>query len=112
MKRVFSGVQPTGNIHIGNYLGAIRQFVELEKENDCLYCIVNMHSITVPQDPKALKEHTSDVAYGQTGSGHHQHKAPHSYQPYFKSYGICKYPGAQSPEFQQQDKNSRRKDCS
>jgi len=62
MKRVFSGVQPTGNIHIGNYLGAIRQFVELEKENDCLYCIVNMHSITVPQDPKALKEHTSDVA--------------------------------------------------
>lgn len=62
MKRVFSGVQPTGNIHIGNYLGAIRQFVELEKENDCLYCIVNMHSITVPQDPKALREHTLDVA--------------------------------------------------
>ena len=52
MKRVFSGVQPTGNIHIGNYLGALRQFVELQEENECIYCIVDLHSITVPQDPK------------------------------------------------------------
>ncbi|MFV0516759.1 MAG: tryptophan--tRNA ligase [Aminipila sp.] len=62
MKRVFSGVQPTGNIHIGNYLGALRQFVELQNENDCIYCIVDMHSITVPQDPKELRKHTLDVA--------------------------------------------------
>ena len=62
MKRVFSGVQPTGNIHIGNYLGAIRQFVELQEENECIYCIVDMHSITVPQDPKELRQHTLDVA--------------------------------------------------
>lgn len=62
MKRVFSGVQPTGNIHIGNYLGALRQFVELQNDNDCLYCIVDMHSITVPQDPKELRKHTLDVA--------------------------------------------------
>lgn len=62
MKRVFSGVQPTGNIHIGNYLGALRQFVELQNSNDCLYCIVDMHSITVPQDPKELRKHTLDVA--------------------------------------------------
>lgn len=62
MKRVFSGVQPTGNIHIGNYLGALIQFVELQNNNDCIYCIVDMHSITMPQDPKELRKHTLDVA--------------------------------------------------
>lgn len=62
MKRVFSGVQPTGNIHLGNYLGALKQFVELQEENECIYCIVDMHAITVPQDPKALREHILDVA--------------------------------------------------
>lgn len=62
MKRVFSGVQPTGNIHIGNYLGALRQFVELQNDNECLYCIVDLHSITMPQDPKELRKHTLDVA--------------------------------------------------
>ena len=62
MKRVFSGVQPTGNIHIGNYLGALRQFVELQDDNECIYCIVDLHSITVPQDPKELRKHRLDVA--------------------------------------------------
>lgn len=62
MKRVFSGVQPTGNIHLGNYLGALRQFVELQEEYQCLYCIVDLHAITVPQDPKELREHILDVA--------------------------------------------------
>lgn len=62
MKRVFSGVQPTGNIHLGNYLGALKQFVELQDDHECLYCIVDLHAITVPQDPKALREHILDVA--------------------------------------------------
>ena len=62
MKRVFSGVQPTGNIHIGNYLGALKQFVELQKDHDCVYCIVDLHSITLPQDPKVLRENILDVA--------------------------------------------------
>lgn len=62
MKRVFSGVQPTGNIHLGNYLGALKQFVELQEDHECLYCIVDMHAITVPQDSKQLKEHILDVA--------------------------------------------------
>ena len=53
MKRVFSGVQPTGNIHLGNYLGALKQFVELQEDNECIYCIV---------DPKELKKHILDVA--------------------------------------------------
>ncbi|MBQ2095705.1 MAG: tryptophan--tRNA ligase [Firmicutes bacterium] len=62
MKRVFSGVQPTGNLHIGNYLGALKQFVELQDDHECIYCVVDMHSITVPQDPKELKSHTLDIA--------------------------------------------------
>ena len=62
MARVFSGVQPTGNIHLGNYLGALRQFVELQEDNECIYCIVDEHAITVPQDPKELKKHILDVA--------------------------------------------------
>ncbi|MDR1246847.1 MAG: tryptophan--tRNA ligase [Clostridiales Family XIII bacterium] len=60
--RVFSGVQPTGNIHIGNYLGALRQFVELQDENACVYCIVDMHAITVPKDAALLRENILDVA--------------------------------------------------
>ncbi len=62
MKRVFSGVQPTGNIHIGNYLGALRQFVELQQHHHCLYCIVDLHSITLPQKPEELRGHILDVA--------------------------------------------------
>lgn len=62
MKRVFSGVQPTGNIHLGNYLGALKQFVELQDDHECIYCIVDMHAITVPQDPKKLRKHILDVA--------------------------------------------------
>ena len=62
MKRVFSGVQPTGNIHIGNYLGALKQFVELQEDHECIYCIVDEHAITVPQDPEELRKHILDVA--------------------------------------------------
>ena len=50
-QRVFSGVQSTGNLHLGNYLGAIVKFVELQKSFECLYCVVDLHAITVPQDP-------------------------------------------------------------
>ncbi len=62
MKRVFSGVQPTGNIHLGNYLGALKQFVDLQNDYESLFCIVDLHAITVPQDPKKLKENILDVA--------------------------------------------------
>lgn len=62
MGRVFSGVQPTGNIHLGNYLGALKQFVELQDDHECIYCIVDLHAITVEQDPEELKEHILDVA--------------------------------------------------
>ena len=54
-KRVFSGVQPTGNLHLGNYLGAIKNFVDLQNKFECVYCIVDLHAITNRQDPKELK---------------------------------------------------------
>lgn len=62
MGRVFSGVQPTGNIHLGNYLGALKQFVELQDEQECIYCIVDLHAITLPQDSETLKNQILDVA--------------------------------------------------
>jgi len=61
-QRVFSGVQSTGNLHLGNYLGAIVKFVELQKSYDCLYCVVDLHAITVPQDPVALRANTREIA--------------------------------------------------
>ena len=51
---VFSGVQPTGNLHLGNYLGALKNFVSLQKSKNCLYCVVDLHAITTFQNPKDL----------------------------------------------------------
>ena len=62
MKRIFSGVQPTGNLHLGNYLGAIRNFVRLQDENDCIYCVVDLHAITVWQDPAELTRNIRECA--------------------------------------------------
>lgn len=58
MQRVFSGIQPTGIPHLGNYLGAIRNWVTLQKDHDCLFCLVDMHSLTMPWSPEALREQT------------------------------------------------------
>tara|TARA_Y100001936_G_scaffold84067_1_gene82635 strand:+ start:1946 stop:2968 length:1023 start_codon:yes stop_codon:yes gene_type:complete len=69
MKRVFSGVQPTGNLHLGNYLGAIRNFVSLQKTHECIYCVVDMHAITVKQDPEVLKNNILEVAAAFIASG-------------------------------------------
>jgi len=62
MKRVFSGVQPSGNLTLGNYLGALRQFVALQHEHECFFCVVDLHAITVPQDPSLLRAKTEEVA--------------------------------------------------
>ncbi|RBM05701.1 tryptophan--tRNA ligase [Novacetimonas cocois] len=58
MRRIFSGIQPTGVPQLGNYLGAIRNWVGLQRDNECIFCLVDMHAITVWQDPKALREQT------------------------------------------------------
>ena len=69
MARVFSGVQPTGNLHLGNYLGAIRNFARLQDQNDCLYCVVDMHAITIWQSPEELKTNTREVTAAFLASG-------------------------------------------
>jgi tryptophanyl-tRNA synthetase len=67
--RVFSGVQPTGNLHLGNYLGAITRFVALQAEHECLYCVVDLHAITVLQDPDELTHNTREVTAAFVASG-------------------------------------------
>jgi tryptophanyl-tRNA synthetase len=62
MRRIFSGVQPTGNIHLGNYLGALRNWVTLQHEHESFFCIVNLHAITIAQDPQALAAKTRELA--------------------------------------------------
>ncbi|WP_020590535.1 tryptophan--tRNA ligase [Kiloniella laminariae] len=69
MKRIFSGVQPTGNLHLGNYLGAIRNFVRLQNDYECIFCVVDMHAITVWQDPKQLVLNTREVAASYLAAG-------------------------------------------
>lgn len=61
-KRIFSGAQPTGQLHIGNYLGALRNWAALQDEYESFYCIVNLHAVTLPQDPKTLRQKTLDLA--------------------------------------------------
>lgn len=68
-ERVFSGVQPTGNLHLGNYLGAIARFVELQESHECLYCVVDLHAITVWQDPAELTRNTREVTAAFIAAG-------------------------------------------
>jgi tryptophanyl-tRNA synthetase len=68
-ERVFSGVQPTGNLHLGNYLGAIVKFVALQERYDCIYCVVDMHAITVWQDPAELKRNIRETAAAYIACG-------------------------------------------
>ena len=67
--RVFSGIQPSGDLHLGNYLGAIRRFVPLQETHDCIYCVVDMHAITVWQDPDDLRRATREVAAAFVAAG-------------------------------------------
>jgi len=69
MERIFSGVQPTGNLHLGNYLGAIRNWVLLQDDYECLFCVVDLHAVTVWQDPEVLKANTRHVAAAMLAAG-------------------------------------------
>ncbi|MFN3625785.1 MAG: tryptophan--tRNA ligase [Hyphomicrobium sp.] len=68
-ERVFSGMQPTGSLHLGNYLGAMVQWIEMQKTHECIYCVVDMHAITVWQDPKELKNAIRQVTAAYIASG-------------------------------------------
>jgi tryptophanyl-tRNA synthetase len=69
MNRIFSGVQPTGNLHLGNYLGAIRNWVALQNDYDCIFCIVDLHALTLPQDPQQLRAQTREVTAAYIAAG-------------------------------------------
>ena len=69
---VLSGVQPTGNLHLGNYLGAIKNFVSMQKHYECLFCVVDLHAITVFQDPEELKNNTYEIVASYLASGINQ----------------------------------------
>jgi len=75
LKTIFSGIQPSGTLTLGNYLGAIKQFVELQHSNNCYFCIVDHHAITVPQDPKFLKNNIRSLAALYIASGIDPEKA-------------------------------------
>jgi tryptophanyl-tRNA synthetase len=70
-KKIFSGVQPTGNLHLGNYLGAIKNFVELnnDNENECIFCVVDLHAITIKQNPKELRNNIRETVATFIASG-------------------------------------------
>ncbi len=67
--RVFSGVQPSGSLHLGNYLGALVKFVDMQRTHECIFCVVDLHAITVPQDPKLLAAQTREIAAAYLASG-------------------------------------------
>jgi tryptophanyl-tRNA synthetase len=69
MNRIFSGIQPTGNLHLGNYLGAIRNWVMLQKDYECIFCIVDLHALTLPQDPETLRQATREVTAAYIAAG-------------------------------------------
>lgn len=74
-ERVFSGMQPTGALHLGNYLGALKKFVHLQDNHECLFCIVDLHAITVFQDPKTLADQTREIAAAYLAAGVDPQKA-------------------------------------
>ena len=67
--KIFSGIQPTGQLHIGNYLGATKHWVELQKNNECIFCIVDLHSLTIPYDPVNLQKRIIETAIAHLAIG-------------------------------------------
>ena len=74
-KLIFSGVQPTGNLHLGNYLGALKNFVALQEKQECIYCVVDLHAITVFQNPKELRNNILEATAGFLATGLNEKKS-------------------------------------
>ena len=95
-ERVFSGVQPTGNLHLGNYLGAIVNFVKLQETHNCLYCVVDMHALTQPVSvwggPAELARNTREVTAAFIASGNRSEKT-HRLQPESGIRSMPNWPG-------------------
>ena len=84
--RVFSGVRPTGELHIGNYLGAIKQWVELQEKEDCIFCIVDLHGITTPYKPKELQGNIFELAIAYLAGGINPEKCIFFVQSHVKEH--------------------------
>jgi len=67
--RIFSGIQPTGNLHLGNYLGAMRNWVKMQNDYESIFCIVDLHALTLPQDPEELRSHTRELTAAFIAAG-------------------------------------------
>ena len=85
-KRLFSGIQPSGNLHIGNYLGAIKNWVKLQNTYESIFCIVDLHAITTPQDPEKLKEKTLEIAKIYLAAGINPNKSTIFIQSHIKEH--------------------------
>jgi len=85
-KRIFSGIQPSGNLHIGNYLGAIKNWVKLQNNYESIFCIVDLHAITIPQDPEELKKRTLEIAKIYLASGIDPEKSTIFVQSHIKEH--------------------------
>ena len=90
-KLVFSGVQPTGNLHLGNYLGALKNFVSLQKELDCIYCVVDLHAITSFQNPEDLKKNVFETLASFIATGINPEKSIIFNQSSVSGHGISRY---------------------
>ncbi len=75
MRRIFSGIQPTNKLHLGNYLGALRNWVDLQTDFECIFCIVDLHALTVPQDPVELTQNTRELTAAYIAAGIDQERA-------------------------------------
>jgi len=84
--RIFSGIQPTGQLHIGNYFGAIRQWIELQEKNECVFCIVDLHALTVPYEPKNLQDLILEKAIIYLASGINPEKSIIFVQSHIKEH--------------------------
>ena len=82
-KLVFSGVQPTGNLHLGNYLGALKNFVLLQKEMNCIYCVVDLHAITTFQKPNELRSNVLETVASFLATGINSEKVLYLINPQF-----------------------------
>src|ERR1700722_1135231 len=69
MRRILSGMQPTGNLHLGNYLGALKNWVKMQNDYECYYCVVDLHAITTPQDPAKLRQAVRETAAAYIAAG-------------------------------------------
>ena len=91
MQRIFSGIQPTGIPTLGNYLGAVRNWVKLQDNHDCIYCVVDLHAITAPHDPKTLAQATREMAAALIAAGIDPAAPSCSTSP--RCTRICGWPG-------------------